>query len=125
MKANKNEINKLLDNHTELEKKIVEDRDTREEQYAKDIDKLRVDNSKNYTDTKIMMETEIQNLEKCLEDMKALYLLNAEKLDYNLKVLREKDEENTQLVSILKAKRNNHRNRQSKLVKEFLEVNYY
>ena len=43
------------------------------------------------------METEIQNLEKCHEDMKALYQLNTEKLDYNLKVLLEKNAENTVL----------------------------
>lgn len=43
---------------------------------------------------KITMEGEIQNLEKCLEDMKALYILNTEKLDYNLKVLKEKKDEN-------------------------------
>lgn len=43
-----------------------------------------------YTTTKIKMENDIQNLEKCYEEMKALYQLNTEKLDYNLKVLKEK-----------------------------------
>lgn len=43
------------------------------------------------------MEGEIQNLQKCLEDMNALYILNTEKLDYNLKVLKEKNDENKSL----------------------------
>lgn len=47
-----------------------------------------------FTNTKIKMENDIQNLEKCYEEMKALYQLNTEKLDYNLKVLKEKREEN-------------------------------
>ena len=53
---------------------------------------------------KIQSETEIQNCEKCFEDMKALYQLNAEKLNYNFKVLSEKKTENTQLKSELKKK---------------------
>lgn len=43
-----------------------------------------------YTSTKIRLETDIQELEKYFEEMKALYQLNTEKLDYYLKVLREK-----------------------------------
>ena len=43
-----------------------------------------------------MTETDIQNLEKCFEEVKALYQLNSEKLDYNLRVLRERRDENTQ-----------------------------
>lgn len=37
------------------------------------IEKLRIDGAKSYAELKISMETEIQNLEKCYEDMKALY----------------------------------------------------
>ena len=57
-----------------------------------------------YTSTKIRMETDIQNLEKCYEEMKALYQLNTEKLDYNLKVLKEKREENHHAHEDLKKK---------------------
>jgi dynein regulatory complex protein 1 len=45
-----------------------------------------------YSSLKKKMENDIQNLEKCYEEMKALYQLNTEKLDYNLKVLKEKRE---------------------------------
>jgi dynein regulatory complex protein 1 len=68
------------------------------------------------------METEIQNLQKCYEDMKALYQLNTEKLDYNLKVLKEKHEENTHLYDELKRKDSNLSNRLRKLTKDYVEV---
>lgn len=50
------------------------------------------------------MEIEIQNCEKCLEDMKALYQLNAERLSYNYKVLHDKKNENIYLQLDLKKK---------------------
>lgn len=87
-----------------------------------EIEKLRIDFAKSYADKKISMETEIQNLEKCLEDMKALYLLNTEKLDYNFKVLKEKDEENTILTNILKNKKRNYQNRLTKARNDYKEV---
>jgi dynein regulatry complex protein 1 len=47
---------------------------------------------------------EIQNCEKCYQDMKALYQLNSEKLSYNYRVLVEKNNENSKLQTDLKAK---------------------
>ena len=41
------------------------------------------------------LETEIQTLEQQLEEMQATYQLNQEKLDYNFRVLVERDSENT------------------------------
>lgn len=51
--------------------------------------------------------------------MKALYQLNTEKLDYNLKVLKEKEIENTHLHDELKRKDQNHNNRLRNLIKEY------
>jgi len=39
---------------------------------------------------KITLETEMQILEKCMEDMKAVYKLNQEKLGFNYEVLNER-----------------------------------
>ena len=73
LETNSNEIKALFEKYTELEKKFVEERETREKKYTKEIEKRRIDDSKDYYDKKIKMETEIQNLDKCLEDMKAVY----------------------------------------------------
>jgi dynein regulatory complex protein 1 len=67
------------------------------------------------------METEIQNLEKCYEDMKALYQLNTEKLDYNLKVLKEKQISHTHTHDDLKRRDQNLNNRLRSLIKDYNE----
>lgn len=90
LNANQAEIKGLFDKHSDMEKRFVDERDQQEQEFTQKIEKLRIDGAKQYAELKISMETEIQNLEKCYEDMKALYQLNTEKLDYNLKVLKEK-----------------------------------
>lgn len=44
----------------------------------------------------------MQILEKCMEDMKAVFRLNEEKLDFNAKVLAERDKANTAFQKLLK-----------------------
>jgi len=122
LKTNKGEIDKKSGRHAELEKKFVDDREATEKRQMDEIEKLRIEYAKSYADKKISMETEIQNLEKCFEDMKALYLLNTEKLDYNFKVLKEKDEENTILTNILKNKKRNYSNRLTKARNDYKEI---
>ena len=46
----------------------------------------------------------MQILEKCMEDMKAVYKLNEEKLDFNLRVLGEREKVNSQAMTTLKKK---------------------
>lgn len=119
----KAEITNLFTHHRTLETNWVEARDQREELYINEIEKLRISGAKNFANSKITLETEIQNLEKCLEDMKALYQLNQEKLDYNLKVLKEKHEENQHLFDELKRKDQMMTNRLRKLTLDYSDVN--
>jgi len=53
--------------------------------------------------------------------MKALYLLNTEKLEYNFRVLKEKDEENTTLTGTLKTKKRNQQTRLRKAIQDYRE----
>jgi dynein regulatory complex protein 1 len=46
----------------------------------------------------------MQILEKCMEDMKAVYRLNEEKLEFNYKVLKERAEVNKHTSDSLKTK---------------------
>jgi dynein regulatory complex protein 1 len=41
------------------------------------------------------LEKEMQILEKCMEDMKAVFRLNEEKLDFNKKVLNDREKANS------------------------------
>ena len=45
--------------------------------------------------TKIKLETDVQILEQQLQSMRASYQLNQEKLEYNFKILKKRDDENT------------------------------
>lgn len=46
----------------------------------------------------------MQILEKCMEDMKAVYKLNEEKLEFNHKVLKEREKVNSNTINGLKNK---------------------
>ncbi len=50
----------------------------------------------------------MQILEKCMEDMKAVYKLNEQKLDFNLRVLEEREKVNTATKISLKNKVNRY-----------------
>ena len=50
---------------------------------------------------KIKLETEMQILEKCMEDMKAIYTLNEEKLKFNYEVLFEREGVNKKMMKVL------------------------
>jgi dynein regulatry complex protein 1 len=60
----------------------------------KELDDLRRKDASAYANQKISLETELQTLEKYLEDMKAVYQLNEEKLEFNDKVLSERENVN-------------------------------
>ena len=98
------EVEECFKKHIDMEQSFSLSRRRQEEEFEKAIDKLRVEGMQLYTSTKIKMENDIQNLEKCYEEMKALYQLNTEKLDYNLKILKEKKEENHENHEELKKK---------------------
>ena len=55
-----------------------------------DLEKLKTQQADTHASTKIRLEKEMQTLQKCMEEMKAVYNLNQEKLDFNFKVLKDK-----------------------------------
>ncbi|KAM6954098.1 dynein regulatory complex protein 1 [Aplochiton taeniatus] len=67
----------------------------RVEEYESSLQKLRVEDAEEYNMIKIKLDTDVQILEQQLQQMKATYQLNQEKLEYNFQVLKKRDEENT------------------------------
>ncbi|XP_040283024.1 dynein regulatory complex protein 1 isoform X1 [Bufo bufo] len=65
------------------------------EEYEQQLNRLRVQDGEEYNMIKIKLETEVQILQQQLQQMKATYQLNQEKLEYNFQVLKKRDEENT------------------------------
>ena len=63
----------------------------------------------------------MQTLQKCMEDMKAVYRLNEEKLDFNHKVLKDREAVNKNTIENLKKKQRKMKN-MLRTVKEKFEI---
>eukprot|EP01018_Ginkgo_biloba_P018626 Gb_00998 [translate_table: standard] len=61
---------------------------------AKALQTIRDQDAEDYNQLKVKLETDIQTLEQHLESMQGAYQLNAEKLDYNHRVLLEREHDN-------------------------------
>ncbi|XP_074803436.1 dynein regulatory complex protein 1 isoform X3 [Natator depressus] len=100
------------------------------EEYEKQLNQLQVKDAEEYATIKIQLENDVQILEQQLQQMKAIYQLNQEKLEYNFQVLKKRDEENTIIKSQQKRKLNrlhdvlnNLRIKLAKQIKQFQEEN--
>ena len=68
----------------------MDKRQQEEAQNAKQLEDVMSQDANKQAEQKIKLETEMQILEKCMEDMKAVYKLNQEKLNFNYDVLNER-----------------------------------
>ncbi|XP_015430872.1 PREDICTED: dynein regulatory complex protein 1 [Dufourea novaeangliae] len=64
-------------------------------EYEEDMKKAMTQHQEEFRRLKISFELEIQNLQQEVQNIKALCLMNVEKLDYNYAVLKRREEENT------------------------------
>lgn len=84
------------------EEKYVEQKEVAEDRFLSEVKRLKQVKYKEYFDLKLTLENEIESHQKCLEDMRAIYNLNSEKLNYNFKVLSGKKDENKNLSETLR-----------------------
>ena len=92
------EIDSLFETRRSKETQYKENKQKREEMYQKEMDVLMAKGSDQYTKLKIELELNIQTLKEQLQEIKATYQLNTEKLDYNYRVLTDLDvEKHTEL----------------------------
>ena len=61
----------------------------------------------------------MQILQKCMEDMKAVYRLNEEKLDFNQKVLNDREKVNQSTLASLKKKERKYKEVKSTVKAKF------
>eukprot|EP00939_MAST-03C_sp_MAST-3C-sp1_P003384 g3384.t1 len=94
IRSNKEIVSNLFDKRRGMELRLMEEGDRREKTYMSDIASMRTKDSEDYNKLKIKLETDIQILEQQLQEMRATYQLNSEKLEYNYLVLIERDMEN-------------------------------
>ncbi|KAL0274630.1 UNVERIFIED_CONTAM: hypothetical protein PYX00_002719 [Menopon gallinae] len=76
------------------------------ENHEAELDELHKYHEEKYRETRIRLESDIQTLEQELEKVKAMCLLNSEKLDYNYQVLKKREEENIYIKNHQKRKLN-------------------
>ncbi|XP_052085972.1 dynein regulatory complex protein 1-like [Mytilus californianus] len=83
-----------MEGRRQKEIEYMKGREKRVEDFENSIHETRIKDSEEYNDIKISLETNIQILEQQLQQMKATYQLNQEKLEYNYQVLRKREDEN-------------------------------
>lgn len=87
------DIDSLFEQRKNRETAYKEQKQKREETYQKEIDALIAKGTDQHTKLKIELEMNIQTLKEQLEEIRATYQLNTEKLDYNYRVLTDLDVE--------------------------------
>ncbi|XP_019514512.1 PREDICTED: dynein regulatory complex protein 1 [Hipposideros armiger] len=130
----------LIEDKNKLISELQQELKTKDDQYVKDLKKQSDDicllldrmeeQVKNVMKTFRQELHHIEVLEQQLQQMKATYQLNQEKLEYNYQVLKKRDEESTVIKSQQKRKinhlhdiLNNLRSKYAKQVKQFQEEN--
>jgi len=98
---------------------FMKTRSRKEDEYTSELEKLRTQDANDQAEQKIKLEKEMQILQKCMEDMKAVYRLNEEKLDFNHKVLADREKVNKSMLESLKKKE-----RKFKEVKSTVKVKF-
>ncbi|XP_038176524.1 dynein regulatory complex protein 1 [Arvicola amphibius] len=130
LSSNKKKWERALQAHNAKELEYLITRMKKVEDYEKQLNKQRAWDCEEYNTIKIKLERDVQILEQQLQQMKATYQLNQEKLEYNFQVLKKRDEESTVIKSQQKRKLNrlhdvlnNLRTKYAKQIKQFQEEN--
>ncbi|XP_007191344.2 dynein regulatory complex protein 1 isoform X3 [Balaenoptera acutorostrata] len=105
---NKKKWEQALQAHNAKELEYLMNRIKKVEDHEKQLNKQRIWDCEEYNTIKIKLEQDVQILEQQLQQMKATYQLNQEKLEYNFQVLKKRDEESTVIKSQQKRKINWH-----------------
>ncbi|EDL37274.1 mCG11631 [Mus musculus] len=130
LSSNKKKWERALQAHNAKELEYLTNRMKKVEDYEKQLNKQRVWDCEEYNTIKIKLEQDVQILEQQLQQMKATYQLNQEKLEYNFQVLKKRDEESTVIKSQQKRKLNrlhdvvnNLRTKYTKQIRQFQDDN--
>jgi len=102
--GNKADMDAVFDSRRRAEGKFADEKLQREDKNAAEIYAIQAADLENYQKLKVKLETDVAILEQQLEHMKFIYLLNTEKLEYNYRVLTERDNENKAALASQKAR---------------------
>ncbi|ESS33444.1 putative NBP2b protein [Toxoplasma gondii VEG] len=124
MQKNKEELDCIFEERQNMEEHdIIEARQKRLDGFAEALEQQRERDEVESLAKKLRKETVIQELEKHLDKMLAAYQLNKEKLEYNTRVLSDRNKENLALVLAYKNRLNKCRETLSAIVERFNAMN--
>ena len=104
LEANTETLERLFKQRDDAEIKFMESTGDIADAYRTELEKHEADDAEEFSLLKVRLESDIGNLQRHLADMKSTYLLNAEKLEYNYRVLVERDHENAGTLQIQRRK---------------------
>lgn len=116
------EIDAMFETRRNKEVAYKETKQLSEEQYQQDVEALITKGADDYNKLKIDLEMNIQALKQQLEEIRATYQLNTEKLDYNYRVLTELDVEKNAELARYKRRLNKLKGQLNLLVTRFTEM---
>eukprot|EP00929_Paragymnodinium_shiwhaense_P118607 TRINITY_DN90518_c0_g1_i1.p1 TRINITY_DN90518_c0_g1~~TRINITY_DN90518_c0_g1_i1.p1 ORF type:complete len:665 (-),score=254.50 TRINITY_DN90518_c0_g1_i1:94-2088(-) len=117
---NKAEVEDAFEKRRQMEEtEFLERRQERERGFQQQIEELRTNNADDYNKCKIALEKGIEELQQHLEKMVSTYLLNREKLEYNLSVLTERNKEHLAIQSSYKNRLNRLRETLNNLMSRY------
>lgn len=99
------EIKSLLAERKEKETAFQEKTLERVEEYHQRLEDLRMHQAEEYNQLRVRMTQDILNLERHMQAMTATFHLNQEKLEYNYRVLSEREHENSKTRDMQKRKK--------------------
>lgn len=94
MERNLGEIKALLEHRREREDKFQREMEAKIREYDKELEATRVKTSEDHNQLKVRLTQDQLNLERHMQAMAATFQLNQEKLEYNRKVLGDREHEN-------------------------------
>ena len=94
LEKNEREMRSFFEKRESAERAFAERTAANEREYEEALEKRRADDAEEFGILKTRLETDVANLEQHLAHMRAVYQLNAEKLEYNYRVLVEREAEN-------------------------------
>jgi dynein regulatory complex protein 1 len=116
------EIDGIFEHRRDKEVYYKEQKQQNEENYQQEIDELITNGADQYNKLKIELEMNIQALKQQLEEIRATYQLNTEKLDYNYRVLTELEIEKNAELTRYKRRLNKLKGQLNILVAKFTEM---
>eukprot|EP01038_Epipyxis_sp_PR26KG_P008014 gene8014-10861_t len=116
------EIENMFELRKNKEIYYKESKQKSEEQYQHEIEELITKGADQYNKLKIELEMNIQALKQQLEEIRATYQLNTEKLDYNFRVLSELDVERNLELGRYKRRLNKLKEQLNVLVVKYNEM---